>query len=139
MIYCISFMQIIKLYHFHAYVLFLIFHFSNLLVNFTTYILIHNKISGIILFISKIMSGKISTKLNTLRRIPMGPLGQFIASYHLVLLSANWQDESQSVELQHKVKVGILRPIQQPWLYWDRSSALLLVGCQHITHRGGCL
>ena len=27
----------------------------------------------------------------------------------------------------YKVKVGVLRPVQQPGSYWDRSSVLLLV------------
>ena len=27
-----------------------------------------------------------------------------------------------------KVKVGVLRPVQQPGSYWDRSSELPLVG-----------
>ena len=29
-----------------------------------------------------------------------------------------------------KVKVGILRPVQQPGSYWDRSSELPLVGLE---------
>ena len=29
-----------------------------------------------------------------------------------------------------KVKVGVLHPIQQPGPYWDRSSALSLVGVE---------
>ena len=29
-----------------------------------------------------------------------------------------------------KVKVGVLRPVQQPGSYWDRSSALPLVGLE---------
>ena len=29
-----------------------------------------------------------------------------------------------------KVKVGVLRQVQQPGSYWDRSSALLLVGVE---------
>ena len=30
----------------------------------------------------------------------------------------------------YKVKVGILRPVQQPGSYWDRSSELSLVGLE---------
>ena len=29
-----------------------------------------------------------------------------------------------------KVKVGVLRPVQQPGSYWDRSSELPLVGLE---------
>ena len=29
-----------------------------------------------------------------------------------------------------KVKVGVLRPFQQPGSYWDKSSALPLVGLE---------
>ena len=29
-----------------------------------------------------------------------------------------------------KVKVGVLRPVQQPGSYWDRSSELTLVGLE---------
>ena len=29
-----------------------------------------------------------------------------------------------------KVEVGVLRPVQQPVSYWDRSSALSLVGLE---------
>ena len=31
---------------------------------------------------------------------------------------------------QSKVKVGVLRPVQQPGSYWDRSSELPLVGLE---------
>ena len=37
--------------------------------------------------------------------------------------------ESESLELV-KVKVGVLRPVQQPGSYWDRSSELPLVGLE---------
>ena len=37
-----------------------------------------------------------------------------------------------------KVKVGVLRPIQQPGSYWNRSTALPLVGVEP-THRGNRL
>ena len=30
----------------------------------------------------------------------------------------------------YKVKVGVLRPVQQPGSYWDRSSELPLVGLE---------
>ena len=32
--------------------------------------------------------------------------------------------------LKTKVKVGVLRPVQQPGSYWDRSSELPLVGLE---------
>ena len=32
--------------------------------------------------------------------------------------------------LKVKVKVGVLRPVQQPGSYWDRSSELPLVGLE---------
>ena len=32
--------------------------------------------------------------------------------------------------MQKKVKVGVLRPVQQPGSYWDRSSELPLVGLE---------
>ena len=32
--------------------------------------------------------------------------------------------------LWSKVKVGVLRPVQQPGSYWDRSSELPLVGLE---------
>ena len=35
-----------------------------------------------------------------------------------------------SVSLNCKFKVGVLRPVQQPGSYWDRSSALPLVGLE---------
>ena len=33
-------------------------------------------------------------------------------------------------EIEAKVKVGVLRPVQQPGSYWDRSSELPLVGLE---------
>ena len=36
----------------------------------------------------------------------------------------------EKVNLLHKVKVGVLRPVQQPGSYWDRSSELPLVGLE---------
>ena len=33
-------------------------------------------------------------------------------------------------EVKLKVKVGVLRPVQQPGSYWDRSSELPLVGLE---------
>ena len=33
-------------------------------------------------------------------------------------------------EIKVKVKVGVLRPVQQPGSYWDRSSELPLVGLE---------
>ena len=35
-----------------------------------------------------------------------------------------------SFNLLLKVKVGVLRPVQQPGSYWDRSSELPLVGLE---------
>ena len=35
-----------------------------------------------------------------------------------------------SIEYCKKVKVGVLRPVQQPGSYWDRSSELPLVGLE---------
>ena len=32
--------------------------------------------------------------------------------------------------VKDKVKVGVLRPVQQPGSYWDRSSELPLVGLE---------
>ena len=32
--------------------------------------------------------------------------------------------------IKSKVKVGVLRPVKQPGSYWDRSSALPLVGLE---------
>ena len=32
--------------------------------------------------------------------------------------------------IRTKVKVGVLRPVQQPGSYWDRSSELPLVGLE---------
>ena len=32
--------------------------------------------------------------------------------------------------LRSKFKVGVLRPVQQPGSYWDRSSELPLVGLE---------
>ena len=37
--------------------------------------------------------------------------------------------ESPSI-YQYKVKGGVLRPVQQPGSYWDRSSAMPLVGVE---------
>ena len=37
---------------------------------------------------------------------------------------------STSYTLRSKVKVGVLRPVQQPGSYWDRSSELPLVGLE---------
>ena len=34
------------------------------------------------------------------------------------------------ITLKVKVKVGVLRPVQQPGSYWDRSSELPLVGLE---------
>ena len=34
------------------------------------------------------------------------------------------------LQVLYKVKVGVLRPIQQPGSYWDRSSELPLVGLE---------
>ena len=36
----------------------------------------------------------------------------------------------QCTEQRSKVKVGVLRPVQQPGSYWDRSSELPLVGLE---------
>ena len=36
----------------------------------------------------------------------------------------------QTVAIDKKVKVGVLRPVQQPGSYWDRSSELPLVGLE---------
>ena len=33
-------------------------------------------------------------------------------------------------KIPYKVKVGVLRPVQQPGSYWDRSSELPLVGLE---------
>ena len=33
-------------------------------------------------------------------------------------------------EIEAKVKVGVLHPVQQPGSYWDRSSELPLVGLE---------
>ena len=52
-----------------------------------------------------------------------------------------FQDSNLSIQLQNhkdkfkimwvtKVKVGVLRPVQQPGSYWDRSSELPLVGLE---------
>ena len=47
---------------------------------------------------------------------------RFVAGFHFVLPAVNncWT----------KVKVGVLCPVQQPGLYWDRSSELPLVGLE---------
>ena len=37
---------------------------------------------------------------------------------------------NQSTCLCHKIKVGVLRPVQQTGSYWDRSSELPLVGLE---------
>ena len=45
----------------------------------------------------------------------------------------NFNEELQgqiSACLRTKVKVGVLRPVQQPGSYWDRSSELPLVGLE---------
>ena len=34
------------------------------------------------------------------------------------------------IYIKTKVKVGVLRPVQQPGSYWDRSSELPLVGLE---------
>ena len=54
-----------------------------------------------------------------------------------VLWDFQWQaDKIWSKEipewkaLEAKVKVGVLRPVQQPGSYWDRSSELPLVGLE---------
>ena len=55
----------------------------------------------------------------------------------LLFLSSNFTDDTL-IRLTHcrcrcsKVKLGVLHPIQQPGSYWDRASALLLVGVKAI-------
>ena len=39
-------------------------------------------------------------------------------------------DIREVVHVFDKVKVGVLRPVQQPGSYWDRSSELPLVGLE---------
>ena len=41
-----------------------------------------------------------------------------------------WHDSRLLTGLRTKVKVGVLRPVQQPGSYWDRSSELPLVGLE---------
>ena len=43
---------------------------------------------------------------------------------HSSVISLNFQ------KCLFKVKVGVLRPVQQPGSYWDRSSELPLVGLE---------
>ena len=49
-------------------------------------------------------------------------------------LSHPWSDFTTSITTtisqRSKVKVGVLRPVQQPGSYWDRSSELPLVGLE---------
>ena len=46
--------------------------------------------------------------------------------HHLKLLRKATSQPKQS----SKLKVGVLRPVQQPGSYWDRSSELPLVGLE---------
>ena len=39
-------------------------------------------------------------------------------------------DPADAFKFGIKVKVGVLRPVQQPGSYWDRSSELPLVGLE---------
>ena len=47
-------------------------------------------------------------------------------------LSTSWSRQYSCVNSLNisKVKVGVLRPVQQPGSYWDRSSELPLVGLE---------
>ena len=55
------------------------------------------------------------------------------------LAAGQWQSDRKAWHLfsllstlghRSKVKVGVLRPVQQPGSYWDRSSELPLVGLE---------
>ena len=48
----------------------------------------------------------------------------------LPLGSANLSVNQSRDKCYAKVKVGVLRPVQQPGSYWDRSSELPLVGLE---------
>ena len=41
-----------------------------------------------------------------------------------------WRREVPPMLTLTKVKVGVLRPVQQPGSYWDRSSELPLLGLE---------
>ena len=48
----------------------------------------------------------------------------------LITFRLDFKGSSLNKDFQNKVKVGVLRPVQQPGSYWDRSSELPLVGLE---------
>ena len=53
-----------------------------------------------------------------------------VRSIHLTNLHSICEQVARSSTPSAKVKVGVLRPVQQPGSYWDRSSELPLVGLE---------
>ena len=49
---------------------------------------------------------------------------------YLHLQGPNYGLDGLNITMHTEVKVGVLRPVQQPGSYWDRSSELPLVGLE---------
>ena len=87
-------------------------------------------------YISTWMGDRLSALLMSLMavRLMLVDRNPFRACYITGRLVKGYQDMKVCLYIKYiyiyKVKVGVLRPVQQPGSYWDRSSDLPLVGLE---------